>query len=633
MTPFGLPGRVKTFTAPFADGNYSYSGTGEITISSSSTYAATFAYIGTGSVIISSNSDYDGKFNYTGTGVVVVSAPDTGVYVFNSGVPYTVQASVTIDGQNYTNSLLGVVNVTREENAAATFDIEISSTAKAATFLNKQVKISFFVSDGSGNMVSFTPLITGRISSTTYIDGLGVIRLQGFDYRGVHNTDGELMSEDITTVLTGSKYISGSGTFSTGFAPIWGVNYLGTDDIVDGRDYFVNTLTGTIEVPISSNFVDSPGGLGFSYAVTFDSLKALIENIAGRKGWSITEDGVTITDYTTPAKQPVVSLSNESVIDAVSKFLELNGAKMECNLFPKMRIYSDTVNITGADNHVLDESKYYEDSLEYTSDLSGLITKQTVRSVAKTFANIVIGDPETLAEKSGFEPFDGSFWSLAAFSELDLTTLQVHTVVVKISKTNISSVSHTASGTFSPIFINSEQVAPGRNIEDSDWAQTITDNEIIFTLTIRPQTATNNANTYRVVAYPWADWGLTITGTKINYGEGQIEETVEVTGTRGVTGITEEMIGDVHENAYMETAGHAGDCVNAILTERGNIYTSNGVIPMHEAAAMNIGNKINNEKASATRFKGVIKRLEYSLNTETAEAPVAVTAKGIGIGI
>lgn len=619
---------VQLFVPP--DGNYSYIGDVSLAFSPESTTAADRGYIGNLSLSFSPASDFDPHRQCTGN--LSLDFDISSITSFNTGIPYAVMAAVTIDGQSYGSSLVGNVNITREDNAAATFDITISSTAKAASFLNKEVKISFLVSDSAGNTASFTPLVTGLIKRVVNTDGVGMLNLQGYDYSGVHNAPGELLSQDITTVLTGSVFLSGAGSFSTGFAPIWGVNYQGTDDIVDGRDYFVNTLTGTIEVPISSNFVDSPGGLGFSYAVPFDSLKALIADIAARKGWTITEDGISITDYSVPAKQPVVSLSNESVIDAVYKFLELNGAKMESNLFPELRVYSETANFIGADNHVIDESKYYEDSLNFDTNLDDLITKQTVRSVAKTFANIVIGTSETLLEKSGNLRFEVKYVHNGVYADIIVEGIQPRTVQFTISKSNINNVSFSAGGTFGAVFINGVQKVATANIQDSDWTQTIEDNNIVFTLRVMPEVIQISSSMVVMVDRE-VNWTLIVTGTKINYGEGQIEETVEVTGTRPVTGITEELVGDVYENAYIETAEHAGNLANAILTERGNIYKANFDMPMHKAAAMNIGDKINIEKAAATRFKGVIKQLEYNLNTETAEAPVSVVAKGIGIGI
>ena len=197
-------------------------------------------------------------------------------------------------------------------------------------------------------------------------------------------------------------------------------------------------------------------------------------------------------------------------------------------------------------------------------------------------------------------------------------------ITVTIPKTNIASVSHTAGGTFT-------WFGDVTNIVDGDWIQTIEGDNIVFSLTVTPSVL---LLFFRViVGFPLIDWTLIINGTKIEYGEGTIEATVEVTGTRAVTGIDDTLIGDVYESPYIETAAHAGNCANAILTERGNVYEMNCEIPLHEAKSMKIGDKINVEKDGDTIFKGVIKSLSYSVNTESANSLVAIMAKGVGIGI
>lgn len=605
--------------------DFSYNGTVGITLIPGSAYSAIFGYTGSLSLSLTPGSDYDGKFNYTGTASITLKAPDTGTVIFTGSIPYFVMAAVRIDGKDYSSVTEGIANVTRQDNAAATFSIIIKDTnKKPAEFINRIIDLSFQAADENGVVADYLPLFKGIIKRVSFNESIrGALNLSGYDYGGVHGTPGELISDDITEVLTGSKYITGTGTYSTGFAPIWGVKYTGTADIVDGRDYFVNTLTGEIVVPLSSNFNSSPGGLTFSYAVPFESMKELIGNIVGRKNWSLLEDGVTIEDYTAIAKQPVLSMSDESVIDITRKFLELSGAKAETNLFPNMRIYSETENITGADNHVIDESIYYEDSLDIGIDIDDIITEQTVRSVAKTFANIQIGSSEELADKSGTVYIevlmDVITWGTVTWAMVPKTLAEV-----RIRKANINSVSFVAGGTF---FVS----GPAINIQDSDWTQTIEDNDIVFRLKVMPKIL---FLFFRVIVYyPGADWTLTVNGTKINYGEGTIEQTVEVTASRPVTGITSGLKGDVHEHPWAETAGHCGKCANAILTERGNIYNASCEMPLHKAPAMQLGDKINIKRSGSVVFKGIIKTLSYNINTETAEAPVGIEAKGVGVGI
>jgi hypothetical protein len=613
--------------------DFNYLGDIPVSVTPTSVYSASFAYKGNIAVNVVPASIIDPHFSYLGN--IGVSIKPASIIDFSPGLPYIVQASVTIGGLSYTNSLLGVINVNRQDNAATTFSLTVSSPLKPSSFLDKEIKIAFYVTDGAGNMVTFSPVVIGKIRGSIFTDGIEEIVLSGYDYSGVHNSFGELVSQDITTVLTGGVYADSAGQIDTGFAPIWAVNYQGdNEDIVDGQDFFVSTLTGKIEIPVSSNLINSPGGIGFSYMDPFASLKALIESIVAIKGWVVAEDGITMADYSATTKQPVISISNESIIEAVRKLIELSGAKVDANLYPALRIYSETVNLIGADNHIIDETtKYFEDSLEYDTDMDDLITKQTVRSVAKTFANVEISASTEIANKSGIATrinvHSQFFYSQ---SDVDfilqlMASMQAKKIVeVRISKSNMFSVSHVAGGTTISRFAGNEV-----SIQDSDWIQTVDDENIIYSLWVNPLIEAVTAQAF--ISYPGANWSLVINGTTIDYGEGTIEETVEVTGTRDVTGINGDLIGDVYENAYIETATHAGNIVNAILTDRGNFYKASFLMPLHESATMEIGDKLNIEKTSITRFKGIIKELNYSLNTETAEATTGVTVKGVGIGI
>ncbi len=605
--------------------DFTYTGTLSLTVTPTSEFSATFSYTGTVQASITPTGDFDGKFNYTGTVAVTVLAPDTGVVVFTTDIPYLVQAGVFINGVDFTSSIFGQVNVQRRDNAAATFSITINSASKAASFLNQAVTIAFQAANSAGVVADFVPLFTGVVKRVVFNESDKAYTLSGYDYGGVHQIPGERISSDITTVLDGTVWVGTSGTISTGHAPIWGVTYTGSDEIIDGVDYFVDTLNGEILVPISSNFLNTPGVLSYKYSSPFSTLKAMMENIAALKGWSLTEDGVTLVDYSTPAKQPVLSVSDESVIDIIRKFLELSGAKCETNLFPSMRIYSEVENLTGGDNHMIDESIYYEDSLSFSISFEELLNEQTVRSVGKTFANIEIGASETLASESGSLTTE-LLYDVVGYTDLVIPALQPKVIAeVRITKANINSISHTAGGTFIHLF------GSATSIQDSDWVQTEEGNEIVFRLTVQPKVDVFTLRT--IVSYSGADWTLTLTGTKIEYGEGTIEQTVEVTSTRALTGVSDTLKGDVYENPYIETAAHAGNCANAILTEFGNVYEMSCEVPLHEAATYQIGDKINVERSSSVIFKGIIKSLNYRINTDNGRSPVGLTAKGVGFNI
>jgi len=605
--------------------DFTYEGTLDFTVLPSHEVALTFTYTGTFEMLLTPGSDYDGKFNYTGTASITVTSPDTGIVVFTTDIPYYVQASVFIDGEDYTSNIFGTVQVTRQDNAASTFTITINSAAKAASFINKVVSIAFQAADENGVIADYVRIFKGVVKRVAFNESDRAYTLTGFDYGGVHQIPGEFISSNVTEVLDGSVWIGSSGTISTGKAPIWGVTYSGPDDIIDGRDYFVDTLNGEILVPISSNFLTTPGGLSFKYANPFSTLKAMMENIVGLKGWSIDDVAIALADYSIPAKQPVLSISDESVIDILRKFLELSGAKCETNLYPSIRVYSEVENLTGGDNHTIDESIYYEDSLSFAVSFEELLTEQTVRSVGKTFANIEIGAGETLASESGSATTEVIF-DLSGYTSVTLPSIQPKVLAeVRITKANINSISHAAGGTFLHLF------GSATNIQDSNWTQTEEDNQIVFRLRAYPESSYFTVRT--VVSYPGANWTLTLTGTKIEYGEGTIEQTVEVTSTRNVTGLSETLAGDVYENPYIETADHAANCANAILCEHGNVYEMACEVPLHEASAYQIGDKINVERSSSVIFRGVIKSLDYSINTDSANSPVAITAKGVGFNI
>lgn len=606
-------------------GDFEYTGSLTVTVTPASPNDASFSYTGTVSATLTPTSDFDANFNYTGTVSVSVLAPDTGVVVFTTDIPYLVLASVFVDSVDFTSNVYGDIEVTRQDNAAATFKIIINSASKAASFLDKVVTINFQAADENGVVQDFVKIFVGLVKRVVFNQSDQMYTLSGYDYGGVHQLEGQRISRNITSVLSGGVWISTSGTISTGFAPIWAVTYSGSDDIVDGRDYFVDTLNGEILVPVSSNFLNTPGELTFNYSSPFTSLENMLDTIAALKGWTLSTDGATIADYSTTAKQPVLSVSDESVVDIIRKFLELSGAKCETNLFPVMRIYSETVNIVGAAQHTIDESIFYADTLSFSVSFENMLNSQTVRSVGKTFANVAVSASKTIADQSGSVTTE-MLYDISGYVNVVIPALQPKTIAeVRVSKTNINSISHTAGGTFVHLFRSAT------NISDSDWIQTEEGNEIVFSLKVQPKL--DQFTLRNIVSYSGADWTLLITGTTMDYGEGTIEQVVEVTSTRTITGVSETLAGDVYENPYIETAAHAGDCANAILTERGNIYNMTCEVPLHEAAAYQIGDKVNIEISSSIIFQGILKKLNYNLDTNNAASTVGVSARGVGFNI
>ena len=595
-------------------------------------------FTATYSLALSPNSAVDPKYSYTATySLAFTPALPTS---YNTGLPYSVYPVVRIAGVNVSNILQGQVSVTLADSAAGTFEITIyDAVSKPASYINKEISIGFQAADGTGVTVFSETLLIGLITATPFNERTRtLITLTGYDYSGIHSTRGELVSREITPTTEGSIMITGAGTFSTGQAPIWGVKLddENREDVVDGTDWFASTLDGTITVPITSNFITTPGGLKYSYAVPFGNIKNILENIAGIKGWILREDGIVVneSDYTSPAKQPIISLSDESVIDIITKLLELTGGKLRGNLYPNMSIYNELTNLIGADNHILTEADYIDGSMDITPDIDGLLTEQTVRSVAKTYAAIDISASALIKEESG-STLPRIIFNLSANNPAITTTfytVKSFIAEVTIPKSNIFSISHTASGQFTPLGAEAQEPY---NIVDSDWTQTIKENEIIYRLETWPLTIIvfEGKNGFRLWLYtPAADWTLTINGQTVGYGE-TVEQTVSVTATRPVTGISTALVGDAEEHPWMETTVQGENLANAILVTAGNFYFANSDHPLHKHPTMKIGHKVNIKRGAATIYKGLCKRLSYTLDLETAAAAVGINLEGTGFGI
>lgn len=619
------------------NGNFSYVGgirPGLAPISVS--ISGGFVYTGNLGLTLQSTSIIDFQLAYVGTVDLTLVAPDVGVVGYISGVPGSSEAIILIDGVNVSNDVQGTVTVTREDNRATRFVLTINSESmKAVDYINKEILISFQVADNDGVVVDYIPIFRGvcKGARLNYESGEYIIR--GYDYGGIHQTKGELISKDITNVLTGSVYVSAAGTYNTGKNPIWGVTYSGSANVEDGRDYFVDTLNGRIVVPISSALIQFPATLTFQYMNPFGTLKLLMQEVLNQKGWNLVEDEVTLVDYTHPSKQPVLSVSNESVIDITRKFLELSGAKLDSNLFPNLRVYSELVNYIGPAKHVIDDTIVFGGTLTFDMDMTGLINKQTVRSVQKTNASIVISGSQQLAAESGEQGATVLLNQVIPFGShipIDFS-VRVAIVTVRISRTNIASISFNASGTFSLSFLSG-------SISTSDWSMSIEDNFFVFKLQVTPWwiitklgTPLGSDGAYWYVAYPAADWSLTVNGTKISYSDASVEGIVEVTASRTITGLADVLGGDVQENPYIETDAHAANLTNAILVEYGNVYFANGQVPIYAGNSMNIGDKIDIYDNGNELFSGLIKVLKYQLNMDTGKNTLFMGMQGIGFTI
>jgi hypothetical protein len=651
LSRFATPSRKKPFVRPSEyvtsqiaainpdDGNYFDSGVIGLTIIVTSDESSEWADTGVIGLTITAVHTEDFQLEDIGEISFTIKYPDVGVEIFNSGVPGFASANVIINGLNESNFIQGVISVTREDNTAARFRLSLEEDPdeplprKPIEFANKIVSIAFATADMDGIVADYIPVFTGIIKGVTFNDDTRTFNLSGYDYSGIHQTKGEYVSENITTVLTGSIGAS-IGTLNTGHDPIWGVVFVGSSVVVDGTDYFVDTKNGQIIVPISSRIREYPGYFTYKYARLFADMKTIIQTIVDLKNWTLQEDRVSIVNYTDQKNQPVLSLSDESVVDACRKFLELTGAKLEGNLFPDLRVYSEVSNWVSSSNVItVDESEIFENSLVYDIDFDELLNEQTVRSVQKVHAEIVISASESIAEFSGDIKGPWPFnVQTEATNVLGLnTTTPALLAEHRIKKQGLHSISLQSSGRFTKIHYAVWPVKYDQPITGSSWTYFIDGDDFVIQLYHVLIILTKlNITLY---GYPDIEYTLTVSGTKINYGGSTPEDVRVVTAQRPISGITDTLKGDVYENPYIETDAHCVNICNAILLERGNPYTAQFEIPVFVGKDANIGDRLDIKRDGNIVFSGIIKRLNYNINLEQGQNRILVGAKGIGRGM
>jgi hypothetical protein len=632
-------------------GTYNYTGSLTVSVSPLAAISFDFAYVGGLTVSASPAATIDPNFAYVGSLTVSATLTSQEQIVYTAGFPYINKATVIIDGRDYSGRLHESLRVSRQDNAAATFDLTIYSEIKPVEFLNREITITFEAGTANGVQKNIIDVFKGQVKRVNYNQDSKIFQLSGYDYGGVHGEDGQLVSTDITTVLEGAVYIDSPGTYNLAQDPIWGVYQVIPDgNIVDGRDFFVNPLAGKIEVPATSNFITTPGSLKYSYSNYFDNMLALLQAIAGEKGWAINDTAVTLLDYSDKKKQPVLSLSDESIIDVLRKFLELSGAKVETNLYPELRLYSEVDNFVTRDHHLINEKIIYENSLNYDIDFSDVINSQVVKSAGKQFSNIALSSSEEIKTGSGqttvqlvaYIPWHGSPSGNQdsqqqayekAYDIYAALATEGQKVSVRFETGAKGSEYQTLSIVPTGTLYRTASFAQAtiRNIVSADWVQSFDEGDIIYELKIDPLLELSGA-VYRVF-YPGAIWGLTVSGAKIAYGEGTIEDIVEVTATRSINGVSETLRGDTYENPYIETAAQAGALGNAILNTRGNFYDMSCQIPLHESLNFEIGNRLQVEQNKSKQFIGNIKQLNYTMNYNSGQSFVGVSAQGIGNNI
>ena len=598
-------------------------------------------------------------------------SPFSSIIVFHSGKPYLVRAALQIDGTDYSEVLFGAVNVSKSDGSATTFDFNLYSPLIPGDFVGKEVTISYQVAGGDGIVSGVETIVIGVIREAIIDpDSPTLIEISGYDYGGYHNELGQLYSGGITRILSGTIGITAAGALATGKAPIFNVAYVETaiQGVEDGQDYYVDALTGIIYIPVSSKLLGMSSSLSFQYVDPFASFNELAQTIATLKGWTIENDGFTVSDFTEPKKQPIITMSSESIVDMMKKLYEVGGGKLDTSLAPTMRCYSDRISYEGAVIKTYTEADMIFGSLKMGCSLFDVLTDQTVRSVQNTFSNVVVGSSKEVENKSGqvLEEWLGIFTffnnsdevvqynnMLQAMSALSLKDIQ--TIAIPLS--NINEFSFVASGTsqiynshwasYNYVFgsfvyptldqYTDTSVIGAWRAERNDITQTMD-----FVLSRSPILLRRDlvhAPSYPdawvgcfAVFYPQVDWQISISSTSLNYGEGVATSQVEVAGTQAVQKIDVKLEGDVYEQPFIETQVQGEDLCKAILHERKFVYNASGSVPLHKAGNIKIGDKVE----ISSRGKSVIgnlKNINYNIDVVSGSGIVTVDVKGFGTGI
>ena len=569
--------------------------------------------------------------------------------------PYQLKASCKIAGVDYSNSLHGTVSVNKSTSAATTFQFQINAQGVIPSdFIDQEVVIGFQAADDTGSIVDVQNLVIGRVREVDMDVDTGILQLNGYDYGGVHNDVGEFYSGNVTTILTGTVGITSAGVIDTGFSPIWNVTYSGPEDVEDGRDYYVDSLNGKIYIPLISNLLNSSSSLSFQYAEYFDDFNKLAQAIADVKGWNISLDGVVVSDYTDKKYQPIITFSNESIIDILRKLFEIAGGRLDTALYPTLRVYSEVVNDAGATKHTFTESDIFEDTLQIRCMLDNLVTEQTVKSVQNTYSNVNVGSFTEAGSDSGTELQHWLWWSRfdsttqAAIYEqaVAMANTSEPEIVreITIDNSNVNGVNFTASGggveylaVLVGVYAGYPTVYKYKTSVAGNWSYTTDylNDQIIFqckrSIEIIEVQQGGGYGVY-VVAYPQVDWDITINTQEIDYGEGAATAQVEVTGVQTIQKITATLVGDVYEHSFLETSAQATDLCKAILLEHGVIFEASCVLPLHKAANLSLGDKTTINSKSR-KVEGVLKEISYSLDIDNGSGEASILVKGTGTGV
>lgn len=645
-----------------------------ITINTPAEPVIKWKYVGTNTISVLPISTVIPKWKYSTPTIIEILTPS--IIIFHCGKPYLVKASLQIDGVDYSGDLFGAVNVNMSDGSTTTFSFNLYSTQIPSDFVGKEATISYQAADDTGIVSNTETIVIGVIrEASVNIDKPTLIEISGYDYAGYHNELGQLYSGEITRILTGTIGITSAGALATGKSPIFNVAYIEAAivGVQDGTDYYVDALSGIIYIPVSSKLLTAPASLQFQYVDPYESFNAMAQSIADIKGWTIEHDGFTVSDYTEPKKQPIIALSNESVVDILKKLYEIGGGKLDSSLFPTLRIYNEKIKYEGAEQRQFTEADIIFDSLQMRCSLFDVLTDQTVKSVQNTYSNVVVGDFAEIKNESG--SVDNSDWYQGVGLGLWFTggiysKGNAYTNAVAIANTmgrrdfitvsipigEIGEYSFTPGGSqvsYHAIYTRYEydggtfvkwyQQVSDKNSVTGTWrVETDLENKVInFILSSTPvideveldyvQYPDNYIGVFAIY-YRRIDWQISISTKSVDYGEGVATTQVQVSGTQAVQKIDIKLEGDVYEQPFIETQTQGEDLCKAILHEKKFIYSASASLPLHKAGALKLGNKTE----ILSRGKSVIgnlKNIAYNIDTESGAGIVGIEIKGLGSGI
>lgn len=557
--------------------------------------------------------------------------------------------------------IFGSINISFSEGSAASFSLSLISGNNPLIWLDKEIKLSYQSADNQGilSILQDQSIFIGKIREAIYNAEEGTMTLSGYDYGGVQNNLGEFHSGNLNVILEGDIYINAAGVYITGFNPIWDVSYTGSGEIEDGVDYFVDTLNGKIYVPFNSRLISTPAALSFKYANYFTNINVFLQAIATIKGWTLEFDNITIPDYSTIKNQPIITISNESIIDILKTLIEIGGGKIDTSLFPLMRIYSEKNNITASEIKIFTESEIFENSFSVSASWDNLLTKQAVKSAIKTFTNVEVSALLEQDRDEGSEFLFVQGYFSAQYTNYDnmLAALRYHTRlqldaatfevigeatfsvedVLEFAADFIFSVSDLSGTGF---FHEATTPLPfGLKVESviNTEAKTITYKILrpFYRVYVYVQNDSykwwNHEGwdfIYMSLAFkPFATWTLIFNTKKLSYGDEITTQQVEVTGTQTIEGIATVLAGDVFEHAYIETTAQATALVDAVLVNRGVPYKSSCEVPLHAFGNLRIGDKVRIQSRGKV-LTGLLETIDYNIDVDNAEATVSISTKG-----